>query len=253
MTPKPETPAKATGMRSIFRGNGMSVDAVFFWANWILIGALVLGVLATYAIVVSGNIRDRKLNLTLSERASDAAHANLKISVLDVRAKQLEADAAAANERAARLEKEASALKLEVAEANERTAKLELRQLGRFFAPDKFEKAIGDLKPFPVHIRFLENDDEGRGAAMFLFMCLQVAKWKDTPFPEAVIRPVGIPGSAFLGGFAGSITVKFNPAFMPGKKLADAIKASTPNSDVLFLVDAQNPMGEVTVAIAPRP
>lgn len=44
----------------------MSVDDVFFWANWTLVGALVIGVAATYAIVVSGSIRDANLKRELS-------------------------------------------------------------------------------------------------------------------------------------------------------------------------------------------
>jgi hypothetical protein len=35
----------------------MSADDVSWWANWILVGALLVGVAATYAIVVSGNIK----------------------------------------------------------------------------------------------------------------------------------------------------------------------------------------------------
>ena len=34
-------------------------EFVSFWANWTLVAALVLGVVATYAIVISGNAKER--------------------------------------------------------------------------------------------------------------------------------------------------------------------------------------------------
>lgn len=51
----------------------MSADDVFYWANWFLLGALVLGVVATYAIVKSGDIRDRELRIQLANSAERAA------------------------------------------------------------------------------------------------------------------------------------------------------------------------------------
>ena len=51
----------------------MSADDVFFWANWALVAALVLGVLATYAVVVSGNIRDENLKRELAEQSARSA------------------------------------------------------------------------------------------------------------------------------------------------------------------------------------
>ncbi len=64
---------------------GMSpeaADTIFWLANWMLIGALVLGVLATYAIVVSGNVRDANLKRELSASAERAATAELKLEQL---------------------------------------------------------------------------------------------------------------------------------------------------------------------------
>lgn len=61
----------------------MSADEVFFWANWVLIGALVIGVLATYAIVVSGNIRDRELKRELAEQRTLTAQAKLETARLE--------------------------------------------------------------------------------------------------------------------------------------------------------------------------
>ena len=44
---------------------GISADTVNAVANWILVAALILGVLATYAIVVSGNIKEQNLKREL--------------------------------------------------------------------------------------------------------------------------------------------------------------------------------------------
>ncbi len=84
MPPIATTNTKAS---EIDKGHGMSADDIFFWANWVLVGALVLGVLATYAIVVSGSIRDRELKKELKEKDD-------RISSANERAKQLEKDAA---------------------------------------------------------------------------------------------------------------------------------------------------------------
>ncbi len=72
---------KTTGVR--FRK--ISADEIYSLANCLLIGSLVLGVIATGAVVVSGNIKERQLKQELSktnERAAiaeqRAAEANLK-------------------------------------------------------------------------------------------------------------------------------------------------------------------------------
>jgi hypothetical protein len=64
----------------------MSADDVFLWGNWVLVGALVVGVVATYAIVASGNIRDKELKLEIAdanargeEAKAEAAKANLEL------------------------------------------------------------------------------------------------------------------------------------------------------------------------------
>lgn len=53
----------------------MSANEVYSVANWILIGALVLGVIATYAVVVSGKIKEGRLKQELSQANERAANA----------------------------------------------------------------------------------------------------------------------------------------------------------------------------------
>lgn len=60
----------------------MSADDIYTWANWILVGALVVGVLATYAIVVSGNIRDAALKRELAAQSARTAEAELALAKL---------------------------------------------------------------------------------------------------------------------------------------------------------------------------
>lgn len=61
---------------------GMSADTIFSVANWTLLAALVLGVMATYAIVVSGNIKEDKLKRDLADAAKAAAEANNRAEIL---------------------------------------------------------------------------------------------------------------------------------------------------------------------------
>jgi hypothetical protein len=81
---------------------GMSPETAAWvsdWANAILVASLVIGVLATYAVVVSGNVKEAAFKREVVAANAEAAKAN-------------EA-AARMNERAARLEKEAADARLE--------------------------------------------------------------------------------------------------------------------------------------------
>jgi hypothetical protein len=58
----------------------MSADDVYYYANWTLIAALVLGVISTYAIVASGNIRDSALRREVANANARAAEAELALA-----------------------------------------------------------------------------------------------------------------------------------------------------------------------------
>lgn len=67
----------------------MSADDIYSWANWFLVASLVFGVLATGAIVISGNIREERLkreiastNLRAEQANAEAAKANLELERL---------------------------------------------------------------------------------------------------------------------------------------------------------------------------
>jgi hypothetical protein len=60
--PNDTTKPTKTPKRRRLLGMDMSLpvaEFVSFWANWTLLGALILGVVATYAVVVSGNAKER--------------------------------------------------------------------------------------------------------------------------------------------------------------------------------------------------
>jgi hypothetical protein len=60
-------------------------DVISWWANWILVGALVVGMLATYAIVVSGNVKEANLKRELAEQARRTAEAELARAKIEAR------------------------------------------------------------------------------------------------------------------------------------------------------------------------
>ena len=76
------------------RGFGMGMSAefaekVFLWANWFLVGALAVGVIATYLVIASGKTKEAYLKWGIAEagqraaeaeaRAAEADHARIKL------------------------------------------------------------------------------------------------------------------------------------------------------------------------------
>lgn len=68
----------------------MNADSVNSWANWFLIASLVVGVFSTWAIVVTGNIKERNLKLELSRANERAAKSEERAAELELASKQLE-------------------------------------------------------------------------------------------------------------------------------------------------------------------
>src|ERR1700730_14302611 len=92
-----ETPPNATAAtpgnrnRKAF-GISMSLswaEFISFWSNWILIGALVIGVIATYGIVVSGNVKESAANKEIARLSSEAEAS--RAAIADANARALEA------------------------------------------------------------------------------------------------------------------------------------------------------------------
>lgn len=99
-------------------------ESVFFWANWALVLALALGVVATYLIVVSGNTKE--------------AFAKIEAHEAEVRDKEASERIAQLGKDAAQLSADAEASKAEIAKANARAAEAQLA-LERFKAPRRIE------------------------------------------------------------------------------------------------------------------
>jgi hypothetical protein len=72
----------------------MSVDTVHSLANWFLLFSLILGVISTFAIVVSGNIKEDRLKAELAEANARAAEANKRTE--ELRKQNLELEKAVA-------------------------------------------------------------------------------------------------------------------------------------------------------------
>jgi hypothetical protein len=73
----------------------MTAESVNFWAHWLLIASLVVGVVSTYAIVTSGNIKERELKRELSKANADAekakataAEANTRTAMLNLKVEE---------------------------------------------------------------------------------------------------------------------------------------------------------------------
>lgn len=60
----------------------MTADSVFFWANWVGVVALGVGVVCACAIAISGKIRDDSLKLSLADAKAKTAVAELQLAQL---------------------------------------------------------------------------------------------------------------------------------------------------------------------------
>ena len=151
----------------------MSADGVYFWANWVLVAALVLGVAATYAIVVSGNIRDKALKLNLATQGTIVAQAN---------------------ERAAEAEARAAEAKLELARF----------RADRILDAKALDRIVAAVRPFGgmvFDVAFAQGEMEQAKLALQLESVLATAHWNEIDWKGGDIiltrpnrRVVGIIG-----------------------------------------------------------
>jgi hypothetical protein len=115
------SPHQATAVMNTYGRNtiattgtsSMTVDTLHSFANWALVGSLVLGLLSTYAIVVTGNIKEKELKRELSKANEAVEKAKTDAASANERAADANQKAAALNNRAAILEKEAAQARLE--------------------------------------------------------------------------------------------------------------------------------------------
>jgi hypothetical protein len=71
-------------------------EFVSFWSNWILVGALVVGVLSTYGIVISSNVKEAALKKDVGVLNTAAADANERSRELERKTAELRKETVAA-------------------------------------------------------------------------------------------------------------------------------------------------------------
>ena len=153
-------------------------DSIFSSANWVLVAALILGVLATYAIVVSGKVRDQSLKLELQK--SSERIALLTTQGDEARAQIARANQTAEEERLARVKIEArlAPRNLNQMQQNELTAKLA-----------GLEKQIGFVQASP-------SLPESEWFARVLAAPLRAAGWDISPIngtsTATTLHPKGV-------------------------------------------------------------
>jgi hypothetical protein len=155
----------------------MSADDVSWWANWILVGALLVGVAATYAIVVSGNIKEANLKRELKEKDDALEKYKLTVEgkVADAKSEGIKAGETAGNAlvRAAELEKEAAAARLE-------TEKIKQLVAWRVVVPQERDAIRAELKDTTgnINLQYAANDPEAMTFAIQLGNSFDPERWK---------------------------------------------------------------------------
>jgi hypothetical protein len=166
----------------------MSADDVFWWANWILIGALLVGVAATYAIVVSGNLKEAALRREVAAAGAVAETAKANAAAAAERATVLETEAAQAKERGAALENEAAQARLEQEQLK---AHLAWRAILPVEAA-KLEKALSD-HPGKINLQWTANDTEAQYLAIQIENIFAKAHW------QTQILAISLTGAVAFG------------------------------------------------------
>jgi hypothetical protein len=155
-------------------GIGMSPETaafVSFWANWVLLGTLIVGALATGTVIITGIIKDRafdEFKLGVAAKVADATKAGIGAGEAAATAKGDAANAqlaaAQANERAATLEKEAAVARLETERLKGQVAWRELPEA----TASRLREALSK-SPSAVNIQYVAGDPEAvRYAAQFV-------------------------------------------------------------------------------------
>lgn len=164
----------------------MTADSVNSVASWALIASLVVGVLATYAIVVSGNIKEKKFKLEISRANADAENAK--------------ADAAKAQEGIAKSHEKTEELKhknllLESKVEEERRSRIDLEQAvsPRIMEQHKSSEALKVLTGITSIISNLPDIESQRMAGQ-LAATLNMSGWKIqfSPYDPKDIYPDGV-------------------------------------------------------------
>ena len=182
----------------------MSAEDVSWWANWILVGALLVGVAATYAIVVSGNIKEANLKRELRDKDDafdrykidagkqiSAANAVGEAAKADV--EKAHAEIAKANAEIAAAKKQAAALEKDTAQARLEQERLKQMVVWRDIPADagRVISSVLATQKHTILIAVLANDPEAMAFASRISKILDNAGW--TAVPRAVSWGAWLP------------------------------------------------------------
>jgi hypothetical protein len=169
------------------KGMGMSLswaEFLSYWGNWILVAALLVGVAATFGIVVSGNVKETALKRDLASQ----------------------------NARAAELEIEAALARLETEKIKEVVA-------WRTIPPGSVSDLENVLaaKPGSVNLRYTDGDPEALFLAVQISRILAKANWQIAPGslkpPNTLIIGIVLPDAT--GVDAQTLRSAFSAAKIP--------------------------------------
>jgi hypothetical protein len=184
-------------------------------ANWVLLASLIGGLLSTFVIVKTTDVKEEHW-------AEDRRKSNEKIADLGARRDEAraelgvaQADIAKANAQAALQEKETAKARQAIVEANARTkeAELKLEQLRRDLGPrqflrDPFIKEVTGQPSARVEVMYLQDDPECFGLAQRIWQALENGKWPvEVPKPIPPLLIANFPTAMSVGGQPSGVTV----------------------------------------------
>lgn len=139
-------------------------------ANWVLIGTLFVGVVATYLIVWMGNIKEEYFSQSIASANAEAA-----------RAKE---GAARALQGASEANVAAEKLRVEAEQARLETEKIKATVQWREIPQDKIDKLTSLLakNPSGCQIQYVANDPEAFALALRYTTAFKKAGWKAAMF-----------------------------------------------------------------------
>lgn len=202
----------------------MTAEAVNSWANGFLIASLVVGVVSTYAIVVSGNIKERALKRELAEANVVAENAKSEAAIANQKT-------AALNARAVTLEKEAEVARLETEKLKKQFAwrRLSKHQL------DTISKGLSKVNSnINIVVSAIASDPESMTFAGDIQLALSTGGRQVSLTPSIVFGKKPIVGIEISGPDKETIETLGQPFIDAGLSLAGVIKEKQKEVNILI-------------------
>lgn len=142
-------------------------ESCSIWANWALVCALAVGVIATFLIVVSGKVKEDALKRELAAASERIAEASVRIEETTARAAEANARAAEANKIAE--------------EERHARVRIEQRLAPRSLSGEQQKNIAEKLRQFATQsFEFLsyQDDQEVRGLVLMIAQSLLAAAWQ---------------------------------------------------------------------------